>query len=230
MSSKLMGLIVVVVLVGGLMAIMASVAFANPVAWDLDSTGNGTEANPYVMNHQSSGISESGSFTIASGQTIYIISNAPNSGTTVFPNTGSTDWRLYFYTSGTSIINFDATLGTWSGGTYDANGLRAGGLNDDNNPSWDGISDTGYLNFEQSGTATANAGEWVCIRLTNNDPDSVKIITEDVGANTYLNYYGVEVPAWPTPEIATIVMIILGVLGVGGYIWYRRRKAAPVAA
>lgn len=37
-------------------------------------------------------------------------------------------------------------------------------------------------------------------------------------------------PAPPIPEIITIVLVSMGLIALGGYIWYRRHNMAPVAA
>lgn len=38
------------------------------------------------------------------------------------------------------------------------------------------------------------------------------------------------VPVAPIPEIITIVLVSIGVIALGGYVWYRRRNMASIAA
>lgn len=68
------------------------------------------------------------------------------------------------------------------------------------------------------------------IKIWRND-SSTYPPADNMGANNMLTHTGSSSePVAPIPEIITIVLISIGLVSLGGYIWYRRKRQALVAA
>jgi hypothetical protein len=83
----------------------------------------------------------------------------------------------------------------------------------------------------QTGALTVDDGKWLAVRITNQDPNP----------NGHIIYTGEKEfascvsspqtdPGYPLPELATGILLGAGILALGGFILFRRRKSASLAA
>ncbi|GEM_PF-2845877 len=237
MKTRILGLAGVLLLVGALLVGMAGVAFANSVTWELSSSqGDGSITAPYNMNNSDNSKSESGTVALGAGGTQYWEADYPAASTTFFPSDSwtvnlrlaeapgdpSTDISVQagVYEPDTDTftpIGPSENVCTWSAGPSRATYLIAGV---DDGVDYGGGTYGFYV----------PAGDTIMFRASNSSGDTGYQIQTSDGLQSTFHYPGTENPTWPVPEIATIIMIVLGVLALGGYIWLRRRQAAPVVA
>ncbi|HSW58356.1 MAG TPA: hypothetical protein VLH15_08145 [Dehalococcoidales bacterium] len=90
-----------------------------------------------------------------------------------------------------------------------------------------GLTNIVKLNIQTAPVTIAN-GNWLALKITNNDIKTHVVHTGDSKHNSNLLSPQTD-PGYPLPEIATIILLGAGVLGLGGYILLRRRKAATTA-
>ena len=75
---------------------------------------------------------------------------------------------------------------------------------------------------------TVPAGKHLALRITNGGT-----VGRDVrvgGALSYLSAPDTSCPEYPVPELSTILLMSIGLMGLGGYIWLRKRKPAVTSA
>ncbi len=71
------------------------------------------------------------------------------------------------------------------------------------------------------------AGKCLAVRITNSG-GAESVVTG--GAWTYVSAPAGADTQWPVPEIATIILLSLGLLSLGGFIWFKKRRQVPEAA
>ncbi len=217
MKKVILSVVMAAILVVG----MVGTAFSFSQTWDLDSTGNGTEASPWRMVEVEDPNGPSGDLMINAGDTVYFISKRACNADTNF--SGPFFWDLNLTWIGSPVPDSDdltINVGTWIGGTFTAGDAMG----------WDNA--LGQTTYYRVGRAAFDitAGTYIALRITNTSGGENENYNLDTAGNSNLDYPGTETPSWPVPEIATIIMIVLGVMAIGGYVWYRRRQPVQVVA
>ncbi len=84
-------------------------------------------------------------------------------------------------------------------------------------------------NFESdSFTFPAGAYHWVMVLNCGQEREDSVVIA--VGGDSSYIESPVDSPTWPVPEISTIILMSIGLLGLGGFVWFKRhRKVTPDA-
>jgi len=167
------------------------------IVWDLDDDGV-----MYKVPHGSL----SGSVVISSGNTYVWKADEAASGSISFP---SALWYGYLDGTGSARV--------WIG-SVDAS--------DTFTPSSAGEYDDVYLNtfpifaIDKASSFTVPNGEWLALKVEAIGAASLTINTTGESGVVYPK----DNPAYPVPEITAGILLGLGVLGLGGYLFVRRRK------
>ncbi len=241
MKKKMMGLVGVVMLVGVMLVGLMGMAFANSVTFELStSTGDGSLGNPYDMNNSDNGKTESGGVSIGTGGTLFWKSDFAAGQETFFP---VATWSVTMHVASDPGTDLQLTVGSYDPDTDTFNDINGtGGPISANTYSaissqatytitdvYDGVDHDLGTPGDQFGFLVP-AGDTIMLRVTNTSGVSSYFLSTSETNQSTVHYPGTENPAWPVPEIATIVMIALGVMALGGYVWMRRQQVAPVVA
>ncbi len=80
----------------------------------------------------------------------------------------------------------------------------------------------------QTGAVTIENGKWLAVKIINNDNKN-HVVHTGMGVKGSNVSSPQTDPGYPLPELATAILLGAGVLGLGGFILMRRRKAAMTA-
>ncbi len=119
----------------------------------------------------------------------------------------------------------DVEIGQWDGTTFVplATGPYAMEYTIFPNPTYNVVK---YV--VQTGAITVQSGNWLAVKITNNSNLARIVYTGEGQYASCLSSPNSD-PGYPLPELATAILLGAGVLGLGGFIMMRRRKAALVA-
>jgi hypothetical protein len=193
-----------------------------PQTWQLDSE---TSPAGFQMErtHGPGDDGQTGEVSIRSGDTLtWIADEAAESGVT-FP---SGAWKIEIATEadwGTNGSNCLATFGMWNGSVYTPfttlNLVSVG---------WS--SGSVAYNFKldkQLGSMTIPTGSFLAVQITNNDSKKHTIYTDETEKASCVTSPQTD-PGYPLPELAAVVLLGTGLLGLALFVFIRRKKAGLV--
>jgi hypothetical protein len=210
---------------------MAADPSAGSKTWLLYSTTqNDKWGNPELF--MSTSMTPSGFVTVPAGTSTMWIADQVALANVTYPNDA---WVVRFGTDAdwgggfTSMPNFDAKIGYWNGIVFTVLPMVT-------TP----VFHAGYYEMEfQSVPAvgqTIPADTYLAVKLTNHSNSNHPIYTGKWIPDTAPNsqYFSCVAspqsdPGYPLPELATGILLGAGVLGLGGFMLVRRKKAAHTA-
>jgi hypothetical protein len=228
MKRILLALAVVLVLCL-VLAIPAAASGPGPRTWYLyNTTQNDKWGNPEL--YMSTSMTPSGSVAVAAGTSKMWIADQIALADVTFPNDA---WAIRFGTDAdwgngdASIPNFDAQIGYWNGTVFTA--LPIG----DNSPVYSmGYYEKQFRSVPPTGQ-TIPVNTYLAVVLTNHSNLNHPIYTGKWIPDTAPNsqYFSCLLspqsdPGYPLPELAAGILLGAGVLGLGGFMLIRRKKAA----
>jgi len=212
MKVKMLGILGVFLLVAALVVGLAGVALAgdeNSTKWLLDSEQTG--ANFRMERDGGPGDDgQSGGVPVAGGGSTLWIADEAAAVTLGF---STADWAVALYRSPGAAPVYDVIvdIGVWDGSSFTSKGT-----------STTKTFPSGVYNvsFSYSVSAfTVPGDDWIAFQVTSQEVDGFTMST--AGGSSIR--YPPDDPAYPVPELATIVLSSVGLAAVGGYVWLRRR-------
>ena len=218
MKVKMLGILGVFLLVAALVVGLAGVALAgeeNSTRWRLDSEQTG--ANFRMERDGGPGDDgQTGGVAISGGDSALWIADEAAAVDVAF---STADWEVQLWRSQT-LSDYDITvdIGVWDGSSFTSEGT-----------STTKTFLTGFesLSFSYSVSAfTVPTGDWIAFQVNSQEAGGFTMTT--AGGSSV--FYPLDEPAYPVPELATIVLSSVGLAAVGGYVWLRRRGHAAQTA
>ncbi len=156
---------------------------------------------------------------LMSGQTRHWVSEnaVTQEGGYTFP---AGEWYVWLKTDGNWAEDCIVDIGSWH---YD---VATGTFNDFDSLSEDlsryWIPETSIMKIEVSGPSeTIPDGDYLALKVTNDAVEPHEII---IGGESYMTA-PVTDGEWPLPEIATGILLGLGLFGFGGFFFWKQRRA-----
>lgn len=202
------------------MLVLATTAIVNAdtQSWYLNSIpGNGVAggSSPYQMEKTNG---QTGTVALNAGDTIIWMADEASQGCT-FPAAGDDTWTLRLASSEnwTATDPCAVTIGYCSSG---------GGFTPlvTDYTSW-GIGKNVLSLSLQAGSITIPSGQYLAVEITSHEGTTHTIYTD---GSSWLTSPS-DNPGYPFPELATGILLGVGVLGLGGYMVIRRRRAGVAA-
>jgi LPXTG-motif cell wall-anchored protein len=170
--------------------------------WYLASTGNP------VMEQTGS---QSGSMDIAAGASTTWLSDQPATSDITFP---SGTWTIKLATTSDWSNTCSAQVGDFSptgSGTFTAF----------NTQPLNGIYNNGIITFTITIGGTVSNNDYLALRVFNGNGSSHSITTD--GSSSLTAPSGS--PSYPTPEMPAVVLLGVGLVGLSGFLFVRKKKA-----
>ncbi|MDD5093367.1 MAG: hypothetical protein PHV74_03170 [Dehalococcoidia bacterium] len=211
------GLIVMIAVVLSALVLMATgIAMAATPSqhWKLDNDKQMERETGLGNDGQSDSVSIPKSTTV-----IWLADEAAQPATGVtFPN-GS--WVTHLCLDSNWSGNMTIRVGSWDGANFTPFTISGTA-----SMTWDsGKQQLAYQT--QTGSETIAQNDYLALEITNNDANSSHSIMTN-GCSELQS--PCSDPGYPTPEIATGIMVALGVLGLAGYVFIRRKQTQDVLA
>ncbi|HSW58355.1 MAG TPA: hypothetical protein VLH15_08140 [Dehalococcoidales bacterium] len=207
------------VVILSLMLAMPAMA-GSPQVWQLDAEMT-TAGFQMEKNGGPGDDGQTGQVIVGAGQSFIWIADQVALANVTF---SSGHWKLDLVSDadwGTQADLLYAEVGQWDGTTFTM-------LEDDATlKSVTPQSPPGVLIIEvkvQSGAITINNGNWLALRLTNNSNLARTVYTGEGNEASCVTSPNTD-PGYPIPELAAGILLGAGVLGLGGYLLMRRKKA-----
>lgn len=208
MKKVAIALIVVLLVLGTVSPVLASAS----TIWKLDSeTVTGDESGYEMERSGGSGDDgQTGSVTITQGKAEFWVSDEAAQADVTF-NTAS--WTVELYRSDTSSAHHIAVeIGAYDG-TFSPQCLP--------HDVWFGAGNASLSFNVGVDSFTVNSNEYVGIKINNSEPFTpLTIVTTGDSSVTYPP----AVPAYPIPELATIILLVGGLGVLATYLILQRRK------
>ncbi|MFC1944442.1 hypothetical protein ACFLX5_02975 [Chloroflexota bacterium] len=190
-------------------------------AWYLDKDAHPVPPNN-IMTKTTFDDTGGSYVTVAPGKSIVWLADEPAMANVTFPGGGWPGgiWTAHFLTDTNGIgLTFDdvgISIG-WYDGTF-----HDWAFDECTSWNWDG----NVLHIEQQGDpVTINEGEYLALRLYNKSvTPGVNVYTD---GNSFIRSPCTD-PGYPLPELSTLVLIGSGLLGLGIYATFKRRKAVAI--
>lgn len=216
-SSVVLSLALLIVMVSP----VAASADEGPQFWFLDSVDS-----PVAGKVMEKGLSsdQSGQVVIAAGQYQLWLADEPTLSDCTFPDgTFPEDtWEVKLRVPYRSILDGDLDAEV---GYYDVDGDEFHDF-----ATWDVIEARALFNYYelqlQIDDATVPAGDYLALKVINNDTDPHTILMRDTWGNRSWVASPLSDPGYPTPELPTVILMGVGLLGLLGYIGLKRSKAS----
>ena len=199
---------------------MTTIAIAASQLWYLDSASHAEEAGRTVMEKTIG--AQSGSVSIGAGSENIWLAEHNTTGDAIFPG-GSwiieigtdSDWGTQGDKCEMIVGGWDADLSSHASHWYDILSTTAATV------TWSGSGEHHILKVElQAGPATIDAGDYLALKIKNDDSSSHEIHT-DGGSSVRSSDSD---PGYPVPELATVALMGAGLLFLGGYVALRKRR------
>jgi hypothetical protein len=209
--------------ISALLAVMLLVtipqaASAYSQSWYLSS--NSATSGDYVMykGSQSGGTSE---VTISAGSTLCWTADDPAECDVTF---SAGDWigQLEKSTSLSLVLTYTVSIGYWdvSGDNFVSKGSASG--------SFILLATTSDFTIEAVPSFTVEQGDYLALQIENTTAlTAIDLVTAD-GASWV--EYPLDEPAYPVPELPTIILLAAGSVFLVGYLVLKRRKKAHLRA
>ena len=188
--------------------------------WYLDSE---TTAAGYQMEKDTSpgNDGQTGNVTIGAGNsTIWLADQAAVCDVT-FPG-GNDSWIIRICTDedwGTQGNLCEAKVGSWN----TTSGWEEIPTTTQGTMTWD--SGQNILTVQlQANNATISQGDYLALKITNNDYDSDSHLVKTEGCSWLTSPCGD--PGYPVAEVVSGILVGLGLVGLAGYAGWKRRKAS----
>jgi len=217
MKAKQILAIFIAMLLVAMVVGIAGVALADATTtWLLDSEAV-TDGKEMERDGGLGDNGQTGSVTIsASGSQLWISDETAQNDL----GFSTANWYVNLYRSGVTTSSHDLTvdIGVWDG-SFTSKG------NSGTQTFTAGVS---YLSFNYSVDAfSVSTGEYIVFQIANLDESTSLTIVTTGGSDVT---YPPDEPAYPVPELPTIILLATGLVCVAGYFGFKRRKQGYIKA
>jgi hypothetical protein len=202
-----------------------------PQIWSLDSESIDTDINQMEKNYGAGDDGQSGNVPIPAGTSRVFIADEMAGADVTYPEgvwvlflSTDQDWgtggdacdiEIGYYTPGAGFISLTPAP------TLKSSGQSFGAIPD----AWAVLGER----LVQADSITIPDDTYLALQVTNNSAETRVINTGEGKFNSYLRSPETD-PGYPLPETAAAVLMFAGLLGLGGYILIKRRKASAQIA
>ncbi len=208
---KWTGTIAVLVVILVLATTAMAAGATKPQTWFLDSEPG---SEPYKMEKDGT---QGGEVTVPAksgptlGSTIWIAKQVAETDVT-FP---SGDWETYLCLKTGWAQHCAVQVGSWDGLTFTPFSTS------DVDLTW-GTKQNEITVMSQTGAETITAGHYLALKITNGVTTDPKVV---LTAGCSRLDSPCSNPGYPTPELTTGILLGIGLLGLGGFIFIKRKRA-----